>query len=255
MRDELADVGMPFALFKGTLKTVSDLLEDGECTICGQSRRYLFRLRDRDYLIDPCEKCGEHVGLRIGWPDEKPEPSTCRICGTIIFWPNQRPRDVVAVCYQCLRAGRVAVAHETEVGNIDLAHALHGLTYFAPPEIASRHGLETAVLETYADGSQSIGVRLSKDLLSEMLRTPRHMALQREYWPFHCHGFMAYLGRWQLEDFEKQSPGRGREWFGEHMGPDEPWEDMWEWLPADIGWSYVFQCQTCGRHRVFVDSD
>ena len=147
------------------------------------------------------------------------------------------------------------MAHETELGDVDLGHALRGLTYSCRPEVARREGVETTVLKTYGDGSQSIGVRLPPDLLLEMVRTPRHAALQREYWPYHCQGFMAYLGRWQQEDFEKQSPGRGREWFGEHMAPEEPWEDMWEWLEGGIGWSYVYRCLPCGWHRVFVDSD
>ena len=89
----------------------------------------------------------------------------------------------------------------------------------------------------------------------EMMRTPRHMALQREYWPYHCKGFMAYLGHWKQKDFHRQSPGSGKKWFGAHMPPGEAWEDMWEWLEGDVGLSYVFQCQKCGEYRVFVDSD
>jgi len=30
---------------------------------------------------------------------------------------------------------------------------------------------------------------------------------------------------------------------------------MWEWLPTDMGWSYVHVCDHCGQHKVFVDSD
>jgi hypothetical protein len=215
----------------------------------------VFALSQNDYVVDPCGTCGAPVGLRIGWPDEKPEPSGCELCGATCNWPGERARDKIATCYDCLRGGRAGIGHETELGSVDLGHALRGLTHFARPEIARREGLETTVLQTYGDGSQSIGVRLPRDLLIEMSRTPRHMALQREYWPYHCKGFMAYLGRWQQAEFDKQSPGQGREWFGAHISPEEPWEDMWEWLEGDVGRSYVYQCQSCGRHRVFVDSD
>jgi hypothetical protein len=66
---------------------------------------------------------------------------------------------------------------------------------------------------------------------------------------------MAYVGSWKQEAFERQSPGSGREWFCAHLDADEPGDDMWEWLAADIGWSYVYRCGACGEHRVFVDSD
>lgn len=255
VRDELGDLGMFFPLYKAPLDTVSGLVENQTCATCARDRSHLFGLDSNDYLLDPCPACGDLVGLSLASSDESAEPSICVRCSTRSYWPQTRPRDVVAVCYECLRAGRAAIAHETEVGDIDLLHAWQGLARFGRPETARREGLATTVLETYADGTQSIGVRLPQDLLFELLRTPRHQALQREYWPYHCGGFTAYLGRWQQEDFEHQAPGRGREWFGERVAPGEPWEDMWEWLPGDVGWSCVYQCQACARHRVFVDSD
>lgn len=255
MRDELADFGMPFTLFKGPAAFLSDMKNDAACSLCQARRRLVFALSQNDHILEPCGRCGASVALRLGWPDENPEPSVCERCSFHCDWPTGRPRDTLAVCYECLRGGRAGIAHETEVGDVDLGHALHGLTSGASEEIARREGLETTVLKTYDDGSQSIGMRIPRDLLLEMVRTPRHEALQREYWPYHCKGFMAFLGRWGQEDFENQSPGSGREWFGEHMSADDPWEEMWEWLVGDVGWSYVYQCQSCGRHRVYVDSD
>lgn len=255
MHDDLADLGIPFALHKAPSDIVSGLEENSTCTLCNRQCRYVFTLIQNDYVVDPCGKCGSPVALRIGWPDEKPEPSSCERCGAICNWPEGRARDQIATCYECLRGGRAGIGHETELGLVDLGHALRGLTYSARTTIADREALETIVLKTYDDGSQSMGVLLPRDLLIELTRTPRHIVLQREYWPYHCKGFMAYLGRWRQEDFDKQSPGHGRAWFGEHMPPEDPWEDMWEWLEGDIGWSYVYQCQSCGLHRVFVDSD
>jgi uncharacterized protein CbrC (UPF0167 family) len=255
MKHDLSELGMSFALYKGQPDTVSGLKEDTICTLCGRQRRHVFALNQNDHIVNSCNSCGEPVGLRIGWVDEEPESSCCERCGATCNWPSEHTRDTVVVCYECLRGGRAGIAHETELGSVDLAHALRGLIGFGRPEIARRDALKTIVLETdEEDGSQIIGIHLPRDLLIELIRTPRHQTLQREYWPYHCKGFMAYLGRWQQEDFEKQSPGRGREWFREHMSPDRGWQDMWEWLRTNIGWSYVYQCECCGLHRVFVDS-
>ena len=89
-----------------------------------------------------------------------------------------------------------------------------------------------------------------------MTRTPRHIALQREYWPYHCKGFLTYLGRWSQEDFDKQSPGCGREWFGNpYAAQQRSWEgNSREWLEGDLGWSYIYRCQAFSEHRGFVDS-
>lgn len=266
--DDLHELGMPFPQFKGPLSSVANVIEDRRCTLCGQQQRHVFGLTPGDWVVDPCGKCGQPVGLLHSWPDEPPEPTTCERCGAINlwpadyprYWPSDRPQDATAVCYGCLRSGRVAIDHETELGNINFAYAGRELICHGRPEIARREGLRTTVLQTYPDGSHEVGVHLGADLVFEMLRTPRHRALQREYWPYHCRNFMAFLGSWTRADFDQQSPGRGREWFGRHMDPGEAWEDMWEWLPADgnpwydIGVSYVYQCQTCRLHRVFVDS-
>lgn len=250
----LADLGMPFALYKGAVETISQLIENATCATCAASERYLFGVNRNDHVTWPCPGCSDLTAVKVGWLNEAPVPSTCNRCAGVVHWPADLPRDNASICYRCLRAGRAAMDHETEMGSIDLPHALRGVTYLARRKPAQREGLAIAVLETHADGSESIGVQLEPELLQEMLRTPRHAGLQGEYWPYHCRSFMAYLGRWQQEDFEQAAPGRGRQWFGEHMD-DDAWEDMWEWLPTNVGWSYVFQCQACGRHRVFVDSD
>jgi uncharacterized protein CbrC (UPF0167 family) len=91
----------------------------------------------------------------------------------------------------------------------------------------------------------------------EMHRTPGYASLQREYWPYHCGEFMAFVGHWQQEDFNRFAGGDGLAWMREHMSEgDRDWaEEMWEWLPGSIGWSYVHHCLRCGAFRVFIDSD
>ena len=110
------------------------------------------------------------------------------------------------------------------------------------------------MLKTYDDGSQEIGVHLPVEVLLEMHRTPRYANLQREYWAYHCDGFMAFVGRWEQEDFERVSGGDGLAWLTRHAAYDQG-EDEWDWLAGGVGWSYVHRCLKCGLHRIVVDSD
>jgi uncharacterized protein CbrC (UPF0167 family) len=252
--DELGERGMPFRLFRAPVSTVYQVSYDGECGLCHRDAAVLFGLGLRDYIIRPCTSCHAPVGLRLGWPDEPPVPTECAKCGISNPWPSELARDTLPVCYDCIRDGRVAISHETRLGHVDFAHTLRGMLQFGREHQAKAEGLQTTVLETYDDGSHRVGVHLPVELLHEMHRTPCYSKLQREYWPYHCGGFMAFVGRWQQEDFERVSGGRGLEWFIKH-GVDDLGEDEWEWLPGGLGWSYVHKCLKCGLHRIFVDSD
>ena len=253
-----AAVGMPFPLFKAPLGNIHGLLRDINCSICGQHRLYAFPFDDCDSVIRPCLQCGNAVGLIRGWKQRPPEPSICAHCGFANPWPADRPDvEIDPVCYECLRAGRVAIQHETESFIVTYALAVQGMARLNDPDFAAREKFPTTVLTTYDDGSQSIGVHLPSPLLFELLRTPNHQALQQEYWPWHCGGLMAYVGRWEPDDFNQRAGGEGYEWFARHLPAyraDEA-DDMWSWLENGIAWSCVYQCQSCGLHRVFVDAD
>jgi uncharacterized protein CbrC (UPF0167 family) len=257
--DELAAVGMPFPLFKAPLRNVRSLQRDVACSICGATEAYAFPFADHDCVVRPCISCAQPIGLRRGWAERPSEPTICPACGVANPWPADLPDTFPAsVCYACLRSGRVAIAHETEAFDVEYPLALHGLARLRNEEFARNRGLVTTILETYDDGSVSTGVELPQSLLFELLRTPAHHALQREYWPYHCDGLMAYVGRWEPNDFDQHAEGGyGREWFAKNLTPDraDEWEDMWEWLEGGIAWSCVYQCQRCGIHRVYVDAD
>ena len=262
--DDPARHGMPFPLFRAPLRNVEGLFRDVECSVCGQRQAYAFRFASHDHLIRPCLRCAEPVGLTRGWLARPPEPTTSLHCGFANPWPTDRPDpaievDSVPVCYACLRAGRVAIRHETEAFDVEYPLAVRGLGGLRDEGFARRLNLTTTVLRTFEDGSQSRGVSLSQTMLFELLRTPRHQNLQREYWPFHCDGVMSYVGRWEPEDFHRQAgDGDGYAWFARHLTPEraEEAEDMWSWLEAGgIAWSCVYRCETCGTHRVYVDAD
>lgn len=252
--DELGERGMPFHLYRAPVSTVSAVSYNGECGLCKRDAAVLFGLAQNDYIMQPCAACRAPVGLRLGWPDEPPVPTHCPKCRKLNQWPSELRRDRLPVCYDCIRTERVAIAHGTSLGHVDFAHTLRGMLDFGKENRAKALGLQASVLETYDDDSHRFGVHLPVELLHEMHRTPRYACLQREYWPYHCGAFMAFVGRWQQEDFERVSGGRGQEWFIQH-GVDDCGEDEWEWLPGGLGWSYVHKCLGCGLHRVFVDSD
>jgi uncharacterized protein CbrC (UPF0167 family) len=266
-----AAAGMPFPLFRAPLRDVSTLLRDVGCSVCGVRQAYAFPLADHDAVIRPCLRCARPVGLRRGWYRKPPEPTVGPHCGFANPWPADRadpvppdpadPYDIgklVPVCYACLRAGRVAISHETESFIVDYPRAVRGLASLRDPAFAATQNLPTTVLTTYDDGSQSLAIPLPHSLLFELLRTPHHSALQSEYWPWHCGTVMAYVGRWEQDDFNRHAGGDGGyAWFARHLPPSRfvEAEDMWDWLENGIAWTCVYQCQTCGLHRVYVDAD
>jgi uncharacterized protein len=241
--EQPSDAGIAFPLYLAPLDE-----HRRHCVTCRTVRTYCFHV---SHLIRICRHCPEAIGFGI---DQAGIPVRCRRCGAENEWPSEWPHDQIRVCYECLRSGRASVSHSTELGLVDFPTSQDGMARGGDFETAAMHRLKTSVLKRFDDGSELIGTHVPHEVLQELLRTPRHPALQNEYWPFHCGDFMAFLGNWEQDDFERQAPGCGREWFAEHM-QSEDWEDMWEWLPSGIGWSYVYQCRSCGKHRVFVDSD
>ena len=85
--------------------------------------------------------------------------------------------------------------------------------------------------------------------------TPPHPSLQEEHWTYHCGDWMVYVGKWEMQDFERQSPGSSQAWFIKHCFDPADGDMFWDWLAGDTGWSCVFKCPRCGTHKVFYDSD
>lgn len=256
--DNPASHGMPFPLFQGPLRNVSDLRRDVDCSVCGQRSAYAFPFADHDCLIRPCARCANPVGVRRGWIQRPPELTSCEHCGLSNPWPSDlSDSGPWSVCYTCLRAGCVAIHHQTEAFDVEYRLAARGLARLREREFARRLNVETTVLETFDDGSQSLGIPLPTALLFELLRTPCHQALQSEYWPWHCGGLMVYVGRWEPEDFNRHAGGEGFTFFAQALPADraEEAEDMWSWLENYIAWSCVYQCPRCKTHRVYVDAD
>ena len=217
------------------------------CAACREKVQQSFR---PSLLIVPCRKCGQATALGLGQ-----SMTDCVHCGEFNLWPTDVPAgEDAAVCAACLTAGRAAISHESELGFVTWANARRGLVEVDVDEssgkAARRNGFE---LWTDEWGPPVTYARVPPEPLLELLRTPVHLAIQREYWPFHCGRFCAFLGHWQQADFERESRGRGQELF--EASVDSNSSGMWDWLRDDFGRSYVYQCLGCQTFRVFVDTD
>jgi uncharacterized protein CbrC (UPF0167 family) len=235
---------MKFPLFKATIEP--GYIIERTCTVCRRDTQPCLLLGDADHLVVACRRCEAPLGLRVGWQETQ-----CLLCGEFNLWPADFPMDEAAACYDCVRDGRAAISHESELGRVTWPDASRGLVAHGNEKVAKREGLEIWVDEEWGDPVRY--VRAPAASLLELLRTPRHGAWQSEHWPFHCGGFCAFLGHWKQPDFERQAPGRGREWFEQNLDRDSG--PSWDWLRSDSAESYVYQCQRCRQFRVFVDTD
>ncbi len=233
---------MQFPLFKAAV--IPTFTGPWVCAACRREVRQSFR---PDHLIVACRKCREPVALGL-WQRQ----ADCTHCGEFNLRPSDLPDgEDVAVCAACLAQGRAAISHESELGTVTWPDASRGLVEVGEEtgKVARRAGLE---LWTDEWGPPVTYARVPPAPLLELLRTPRHLATQREYWPFHCGRFCAFLGHWTQADFERQSGGRGREWFEAHL--DRGSFASWDWLRDEFVQSYVYQCLGCQTFRVFVDT-
>lgn len=174
----------------------------------------------------------------------------CLKCGEINLWPADMDMDETYTCFDCLKAGRVAITHTSELGIITWPDAVRGLVRDGCERIARRHGLEIWVDDEWGDPVTYL--RVAPEPLLELLSTPVHSCWQEEHWPFHCGAFCAYLGHWTREDFERQAPGSGRAWYTEHHVDNHG--ESWAWIDESFETS-VYRCRKCGKHMVYTDSD
>ncbi len=102
-----------------------------------------------------------------------------------------------------------------------------------------------------------MAVRLPREAMFALLRTPTYSTWQGERWLFCCRRPMTYVGNWREEDFERAAPdGDPERFFHEVIG--EPMSEapgLWESAATGYVSVYVFRCPACGRHRGHYDSD
>ena len=211
----------------------------------------------------------------------------CAVCGSrdIAVFNTGGEFEVVA-CYACLRTGRVPCMKDTEFGFVDAEHAARGLTHGTPSPPPPALGYELvphsgdsededapsgdAPCPTYQGegfvmwdagdaGERWYSVRIAREHLEELLRTPNYSTWQGEQWQFCCHRPAVFVGAWVLDDWTRAAAERGVEVPAllQEVLDLRPREaaDLAEWLGGDSTVStYVFRCSTCGKLRAHQDS-
>jgi uncharacterized protein CbrC (UPF0167 family) len=217
------DLGVAVPLFLGDVRFVEGLADARTCALCGQVGPCL-PLED---VPVPCPNCGDPTLVRRKTrAADRHEP--CQACQTRVTLDGVLATAAADAlrrgvptklrgCVGCLRAGRWAQTHDTEVGTV---------------------GWERSASPAWR---------------SELVGTPRYATFQGEEWLF-CHDLpMAFLGEWGQEEFEDARPGAGQALF-EELVDLEP--EAWELgLESEDLRVYAFRCQQCDRVRAHTDTD
>ena len=200
-------------------------------------------------ILLPCPACGTSNGL-----DTSDRPTTpCRACQAEIPFSDSLKDREIHVCYTYLRNGKAAITKDTEFGMVSWEQAFQGITHGVP-------GLETTEFELVPiDPAEDwFGVRVPKEHLFELLRTPTYGTWQGERWLFCCQRPMTYMGGWTNVLQSPLRPDDARAFFKEVIdSDDESKEWLWEALERGSGGVclYVFRCKTCDRFRGHWDMD
>jgi len=181
-----------------------------------------------------CPACGTENGLDA---DDR-EGGSCRHCKSVVPFPDLG-EDEIEVCHDCLRTGKAAITKDTELGMISWEQAFEGVTHGLP-------GLDRADFEMVPRDEDWVGVRLSPEVMFEMLRTPTYSSIQGERWQFCCQQPMVFVGEWSREDFTRRAPdGDGCRYFEQVVQDTMP--GLWEDRLHDMTGVYAFRCPSCGR--------
>lgn len=247
MKSTFSELGIPFPLYEAPVSAEddSDFVGDGICCLCVAKDTPCFRLGIGSALIVPCPSCHTQNALRVA--DE--QKIDCRDCGDSIAFPESvARRKEPKVCYSCLRAGKAALTKDTEFGMVSAHEAFAGVTNGVPG--LKQDQFDSVILN--AD-EEWIGVRLPREVMDELLRTPTYGTWQGECWLFCCRYPMTFVGEWGQDEFESRaSDGDGQKLFSSVLPelPDQALDAVGQGLAV-----YVFECKSCGNLRAHYDSD
>ena len=266
-----AELGIPFPLFEADTREARGYMGIASCSLCGNHSVHCFGLGIGAETIVPCWNCDTENALLA----DEGKDQECRSCGHLVSFPEVS-RDQYRhfpVCYQCLRAGRAAIAKDTEFGAVTWEQANMGLTGPVPtskPEpvwisdgpniVGTQPPLEPPpgdfervwvaregafVTDPESKWMDWYATRVPQEHLFELLRTPGYRTCQGERWPFHCRQPMVYIGAWDHGDFDAHAAdGNGRALFDAVVpyADDRLWEGKY-----DAQGIYVFRCASCRK--------
>ena len=247
MKTTFLELGIPFPLYDAEVAPAddSDYAGIGTCCICSTRNTPCFNLGIGTALVIPCPSCATENGLDV----HDKAAIVCRECGVSIPFPDDvAKRKEPKTCYECLRAGKAAITKDTEFGMVSWDQAFSGITNGVPG--LRQNQFETVVID--AD-DEWVGVRLPREIMYELIRTPNYGTWQGECWLFCCCYPMTFVGEWQQEEFNLRAPdGDGQNLYYSVVEdvPEETWDDLGHGLSV-----YVFECKTCCKLRAHCDSD
>jgi uncharacterized protein CbrC (UPF0167 family) len=230
---------MPFDLFRAPLEEAADAVADVDCSLCGAHVAVGFELGLVADVIVTCA-CGAEVALDA---DDR-EATLCPTCGGRVSFPFAD--GVLVTCEGCLAAGRAAFTKDTELGMVRWSDAQDGWTHGLPARIPPGWELSAPNEDGW------VRVRVPREHLLALVRTPGYVTAQGERWLFCCAAPMAFVGTWRRERFAREAgDGDGRALFAAIV--EEAEADLWEHADhGDVG-IYVFACRGCGRRRAHWD--
>ena len=238
-----ADLGIPFPLFEAPIATCPDYVGPQDCCVLHQSKHHCFRLGIGSWVKMSCQVCSGDLFLA---PTENPfRAATCRHCGAPTPSPLC-PKEKAFVSYEALRAGLAGYAKDSEYGAISWEQLESGWTHGVP-------GARFSGLDTRTTEEGWVQVRLPKETLSELTRTPKFVTWQGDQWLFQGVNPMIYIGEWKRRDFEIHTPDglRPDEFFSKVIRGCDP--RLWQ--HADRVCIYVFRDGLTGAYSAFYDMD
>jgi hypothetical protein len=234
------DLGIPFPLFKAPASEAKGYKGRGRCSLCHREGVHCFELGIGADVVIHCPVCTVEVALDA----QSRAGRACEACDNHLEFPNLG-RSAVLTCYTCLRAGRIAMTKDTELGMIRHEDALSAVTFGVP-------GLDRPDFELVPKGDGWVGVRLPVPMMLELLRTPGYSTIQGERWLFCCKAPMVYVGQWSRQNFSEMAPdGDGRVFFD--LVVRDTIDGLWEDKLHDKTGVYVFRCAACRKYEAHWD--
>jgi uncharacterized protein CbrC (UPF0167 family) len=154
-------------------------------------------------------------------------------------------------CYACLRADKCDHAKETELGMVRREDAMRGMTHGVPlgsheKGLAGWELVPHPVDPDFPD-EKWVSVRVDKEELLELLRTPSFHSWQDDTWLFCCKKACIFLG-------DLPSDMRTLAHVEKCFDVQEPTQ-LLEQIERGSVSTYAFRRRTCDRIRAYFDMD
>jgi hypothetical protein len=174
---------------------------------------------------------------------------SCEVCG------EEVPVLFSKTCYGCFRAGKSTNVVDTELGMVRHEDAEKGLTHGVPlshPSNLPEYDVVPHPVDPNFPNDRWYHVRIARDYLEELIRTPRYRSIQGERWLFCCRRPCAFLGALPSRLIPKNGISQVEaisEWLR-----DPDWEKA-DSRDLDSHIFYLFRCVECGTIRFNDDCD